>query len=129
MDYGHGLMGDKPMGGEVCRDFLAGRCFRARCRFVHPEGAGGMSADQAGGGMQARPSRFPLFAPPADAAGRALADPRLARAQICRDFENGRCFRPNCRYYHPSPEELAARQGQVSDRAVSPLRAARLHAH
>ena len=82
MDYGHGLMGDKPMGGEVCRDFLAGRCFRARCRFVHPEGAGGMSADQAGGGMQARPSRFPSSRlPPTPPVGLSLTPPR-ARADL-----------------------------------------------
>ena len=38
------------MGGQVCNDFLNGRCFRAQCRYSHEGAPGGGAPPPAYGG-------------------------------------------------------------------------------
>ena len=72
---------DNALGGDMCKDYLRGKCTRPSCRFSHGDGsimqifAGNGSGSYAGGGG--------------------------AGGELCRDFTNGKCARgERCRYSH-----------------------------
>ncbi|XP_076032657.1 uncharacterized protein LOC143020292 isoform X2 [Oratosquilla oratoria] len=118
--------------GEVCRNFLNNRCFRGTlCKFRHPSperGGGGSSGGGDGDGdnsssvkgekevsktqqhedvvcrdflrnMCQRGSECRFYHP------ESKEQEKRSWLTFCHDFQNGRCYRTDCRFFHVTPED------------------------
>lgn len=96
---------------NVCKDYQRGRCLRPACKFHH------VTADQ----EQQYYQQQGLSSASANAAAAAAAASAAAAAQnnlygtlqqasgatleVCKDFQQGKCTRPICKYYHFTPAQ------------------------